>query len=209
MIDIGKLMTELARDRPLFHSEADFQHALGWQIQRANPEYAVRFEYKPRPNLAMYADLWLATVGVVVELKYRTRSLNCEVGGEAFHLRDQRAHPPSRYSFLKDLQRLEEFVRTVKKVRAGLAVFLTNDPAYWKVTSGRQVVDADFRIHEGRQLAGEMVWSERTSPGTKEGSEDPIRLAGEYRVGWRDYASVGTERHAVFRYLAIQVGNGI
>ena len=32
MVDIEKLMKELARDRSVFHSEADFQHALGWQI---------------------------------------------------------------------------------------------------------------------------------------------------------------------------------
>ena len=124
MIQIDRLMKELARDRPVFHSEADFQHSLGWQIHRTNPEHAVRFEYKPRAELAMYVDLWLATAGVVVELKYRTRKLECEIGGEPFLLCDQAAGPPSRYSFLKDVERLEFFVSTVPDVRSGLgAVF--------------------------------------------------------------------------------------
>ena len=208
MVDIEKLMKELARDRSVFHSEADFQHALGWQIHRANPGHAVRFEYKPRAELAMYVDLWLATAGVVVELKYRTRKLECEVGGEPFLLRDQAAGPPSRYSFLKDVQRLENFVSTVPDVRSGLAVFLTNDAAFWKEPSRRNLVDSEFRLHEGRRVAGEMAWSERASDGTKKGREAPIRLTGGYRLRWRDYAGVGLGRHARFRYLAIRVGDG-
>ena len=208
MVDIDKLMKALARDRPVFHSEADFQHALGWQIHRANPGHAIRFEYKPRAELAMYVDLWLATAGVVIELKYRTRKLKCEVGGEPFLLRDQAAGPPSRYSFLKDVQRLEDFVFTVPDVRSGLAVFLTNDATYWKEPSRRNLVDSEFRLHEGRQVAGEMAWSERASAGTRKSREAPIRLTGPYRLQWRDYVSVGNGRHATFRYLLIRVGDG-
>lgn len=84
MIDIDRLMKELAHDRPVFHSEADFQHALGWQIHRSNPQQTVRLEYRPRPESAMYVDLWLASEGVVVELKYRTRKLQCRVRDEQF-----------------------------------------------------------------------------------------------------------------------------
>lgn len=208
MVDFEKFMKELAKDRPVLHSEADFQHALGWQIHRANPEQAVRLEYKPRPKLAMYVDLWLPTAGVAVELKYRTRKLKCKARGEEFRLRDQGAHPPSRYSFLNDVQRLEEFLGTVAEVRAGLAVFLTNDAAYWKEPSRRNVVDVEFRLHEGRRIAGEMAWSERAKPGTKKGREAPICVNGNYALKWRDYASVGNGRHAQFRYLAVRVGDG-
>ena len=140
-----------------------------------------------------------------MELKYRTRKLECKVGDEQFHLRDQAAQPPSRYSFVKDLQRLEHFVCTVPEVKAGLAVFLTNDTGYWKQPSRRNVVDADFRLHEGCRLAGEMAWSERAGPGTRKGREAPIRLAGEYPIRWRDYAKLDSARHARFRYLAIRV----
>lgn len=155
----------------------------------------------------MYVDLWLATHGVAVELKYRTRKLERKKRGEWFLLRDQGAHPPSRYSFLKDVQRLEECVRTAKEVRAGVAVFLTNDAAYWNKPTRRNVVDAEFRLHEGegRRVSGEMDWSELASPGTKMGREEPIRLRGEYPVQWRDYESVGKGRYAQFRYLTIRV----
>ena len=171
-------MKELARDRPVFHSEADFQHSLGWQIHRTNPEHAVRFEYKPRAELAMYVDLWLATAGVVVELKYRTRKLECEIGGEPFLLCDQAAGPPSRYSFLKDVERLEFFVSTVPDVRSGLALFLTNDAAYWKGPSHPNLVDSKFRLHEGRQVAGEMAWSEACKRRNEEGPRSTNTVDG-------------------------------
>lgn len=207
MVDIEKLMEELARERPVFHSEADFQHALAWQIHRTNPGHAVRLEHKPRANSAMYVDIWMATVGVVVELKYRTRELDCEVQGEPFLLRDQAARPPSRYSFMRDIQRIEDFVSTVPDVRSGLAVMLTNDSLYWNRPSRRNLVDAEFHLHEGRRVGSEMAWSKRASDGTRKGREATILLTGAYHLQWRDYASVGAGRHARFRYLAIRVGD--
>jgi hypothetical protein len=47
MIALETLMADLAAERPLFHSEADFQFALAWLIQRQHPEATVRLEYKP------------------------------------------------------------------------------------------------------------------------------------------------------------------
>ena len=44
MLDIDQLMACLADTRKVFHSEADFQHALAWQIHRAMPEGQVRLE---------------------------------------------------------------------------------------------------------------------------------------------------------------------
>ena len=44
MLDIEGLLTSLAQSRKVFHSEADFQHALAWQIHKARPDspYAPR-----------------------------------------------------------------------------------------------------------------------------------------------------------------------
>ena len=51
MLDITHLMNELAHDRLVFHSEADFQHALAWRIHDAMPDCGVRLEYSPfQPN---------------------------------------------------------------------------------------------------------------------------------------------------------------
>ena len=42
MLNIHLVMQELAKHRPVFHSEADFQFALAWQIRASMPETEVR-----------------------------------------------------------------------------------------------------------------------------------------------------------------------
>ena len=37
------ILTDLAEKRSIFHSEADFQHALAWEMHRR--EYDIRLEY--------------------------------------------------------------------------------------------------------------------------------------------------------------------
>lgn len=89
----------------------------------------------------------------------------------------------------------------------GFAVFLTNDPSYWKPPRKQNPVDAEFRIHESKAIKGDMKWDPRTSPGTKKGRECPIRLKGSYECNWRDFSSFGGEKYEQFRYLAIEVRN--
>jgi hypothetical protein len=128
MLDIHHLMSELARSRPVFHSEADFQHALAWQIREAMPDCSVRLEFKPFPDddKRMYLDIWLPTVGVAIELKYPTRKLELNHNDEYFSLADHSAQDIQRYDFLKDLQRLENVVARHQPAKAGYAVLLTN-----------------------------------------------------------------------------------
>ena len=167
MLDIETIMRALARDRPLFHSEADFQHALAWRMHEAMPDSGIRLEYKP-PGKRIYLDLWLERIGVAIELKYRTRKpalkrkLALEHNGEAFELRNQSANDISRYDFMKDIQRLES-LSGIPRAKAGFAIFLTNDHLYWNEPARRDTVDASFHMNEGRQLRGEMAWSERAS----------------------------------------------
>ena len=208
MLDINRLMDGLAAERPVFHSEADFQHALAWRI-RKETERDVRLEFKPFPEERMYLDLWLPDIGVAVELKYRTRKLEVERNGESFALCDQGAQDLGRYDFLNDLQRLERVVAKAPHGRRGIAVLLTNDPLYWKPPYRRGTVDAEFRLHEDRKLPGEMSWSKRAGKGTTVGRKCPIRLCGSYRLKWQDYGLAVTAaaetKNAQFRYLALLV----
>ena len=204
MLDFVGLMNDLVRNRPVFHSEADFQHAFAWCIHDAIPDGRVRLEFKPFPAERMYLDIWLPGIGVAVELKYRTRKLNLLREGESFALRDQGAQDVLRYDFLKDIQRLEQLHR-LPKAQAGFAALLTNDPTLWKHPSSTATVDAAFRLHEGRTITGEMAWSRRASAGTTKGRKDPIRLNGSYDLHWQDYADMGDGDYRRFRYLAVQV----
>ena len=75
MIDFNLLLATLANKRPVFHSEADFQHALAWELQLLYPNVNIRLEYRPpgfdRRN---YMDIWVIDEdkAIAVELKYKT-----------------------------------------------------------------------------------------------------------------------------------------
>ena len=206
MLNIQDLMNALARDRPVFHSEADFQHALAWRIHEAIPDCECRLECKPFRKKPMYLDIWLHGIDVALELKYLTRQLDIECKGEFFALRYQGTQA-ARYDFLKDIQRLEK-LRNLPNAKAGFAILLTNEPTYWKSPSHSNTVDEAFRLHEGRSISGERAWSEQASPGTIQGREEPIYLDGSYDLHWQDYSYLGERNNHRFRYLAVQMSYG-
>ena len=115
-LDIDGLMKGLSKQRPIFHSEADFQHALAWRIHETIPGCQLRLEYPfPHEGRRMYLDTWLPNEGVAIELKHFTARLELDCGGEQFSLRDQAASDLARSGFLEDVQRLEYVVKDRKQ----------------------------------------------------------------------------------------------
>ena len=205
MLSIDALLATLAQSRKVFHSEADFQHALAWQIQKIAPDRLVRLEVDafPDQDRRRFLDIWLPVDGIAIELKYVTRKLEVDHDGESFALRDHSAQDTRRYDFLLDIQRLEA-IRS-NGCRAGYAVLLTNDSSYWTDPVTRDTQDAAFRIHEGRDISGDLAWAERAGSGTVKGRESPINLQGSYRLSWQDYSTFPGRSYGMFRYLAVTV----
>lgn len=205
-LDICALMSGLAERRPIFHSEADFQFALAWRIHETLPNCEVRLEFKPFLSERMYLDVWLPTECVALELKYLTRELTTECAGEKFALRDG-ARDVGRYDTLKDIQRIERMVSETR-ANTGFVITLTNDNNYWETPPRKKPTkDAEFRIHEGRDLKGKLAWQDGASKGTTKGREAPISLKGSYTLDWRNYSNLKSEKYGRFRYLAVQVGD--
>lgn len=204
MLDITKLMNDLAGDRPVFHSEADFQLAFGLCVHNASPNERVRLEYRPFPTERMYVDIWLPAIQVAVELKYQTRRLAILYEGEAFELLNQGARDIRRYDFLKDVQRLERLLKS-KRAKTGFVVLLTNDHSLWTQPSSSGTIDAAFQLHEGRTVTGRMAWSEKASPGGIGPRKEPILLEGSYDLHWQDYWRRTDGHNSWFRYLVVKV----
>jgi hypothetical protein len=195
MIDLESLLNsalaDLAQRRPLFHSEADFQHALAWVLHERFADAKVRPEM-PRDlnSKRAHVDLWIELNGlkIAIELKYLTRSLDLEIDGERFSL-TQGAGDWARYDVLKDLQRIECLVRA-GLADLGAVVALSNDPAYWTPFRAGFVPNyAAFRIDEGHRVEGTMGWGESTGPGTLKGRGQPIQLLASYTCRWTPYSS--------------------
>lgn len=210
MLDIDDLMSGLFLRRRIFHSEADFQHALAWHIHETHPDCDVRLEFNAsgagQRRLAL--DIWISAnqVHLAIELKYCTRLLSLDWLDEQFALRDQSAQDTRRYNFLKDIERIEQVLDMREDVTRGYAVLLTNDHRYWTPSMNTGAVDSAFRIHDGRHVfSGNFRWNDNASAGTKRNRENPIQLRNSYRMRWRDYSSFGDKPGQVFRYLAIEI----
>jgi hypothetical protein len=82
---------------------------------------------------------------------------------------------------------------------------LTNDRSYWQPSSRSDTIDAAFRLHEGRILAGTFAWAARAGRGTTRRRDAPMHLTGHYPCRWQDYSQVGQTKSqaASFRYLLI------
>jgi len=193
MLDVEGLMAALSVSRPVFHSEADFQHALAWQFHLRYPTARIRLE-KIFGRLHIDIAASIEDQEYAFELKYKTRKATLEIADESFYLQNHSAHPPSRYDFVKDIARLESIAHTVGRPINAFAVFLSNDEIYWRSPGTTRGISADFSIHEGRRISGELGWGPNASAGTRKGREEPIKLRGEYQLKWRSY-SLGDKRN--------------
>ena len=128
MLAIHDSLAALAVQRPVFHSEADFQHALAWQLHQSMTDPNIRLELPVAGESQRHLDISLrhGEDHVLLELKYKTRELKATVCDETFHLRDQGAQPLGRYDYLKDIERLESMLMELGAT-CGYAILLSND----------------------------------------------------------------------------------
>ena len=207
MLDIHKLMADLSKHHKIFHSEEYFQRALAGQIRKEMPNCEICLEFLYRKK-NWRLDIWIPIKETAIELKYRTNKLELEHEDEYFSLRSHGAQPQGRYDFLEDIQRIEQVVAH-GKAKSGVAVLLTNDSDLWDPPKGngwKTTIDADFRLHEGRILTGELAWSEQASDGTMrtdKGKNQPIRLKGSYHLHWKDYSRFEKENDRQFQSQAV------
>ena len=206
--EVRDLMKVLAMRRPVFHSEADFQHALAWALHERHSNASVRLEYRPPDFGRRYIDIWFQekTRTLAIELKYWTRRLDRTVGEEKFSLLDQGAQDIGRYDFLKDVQRLEEVVG-LSPGCIGIAIALTNDSNYWSPPRRSTTVDSAFRLHDGRIAQGRVEWAAHTGKGTSQGREAAITLSGAHTMLWQDYSRIEGDGHTRLCYLLVAVSN--
>jgi len=207
MIDIGEILANLAKKRPIFHSEADFQHAFAWEIHQKLPNALVRLELPVQvKNEYLHIDIWVKNQDEVlaVELKYKTRGLSVEIDDEHYRLKNQGAQDLGRYDFIKDIRRLEH-VASGQKNCVGYAVFVTNDSAYWAKPANNDTVDAKFRINDGRVLEGVLDWDANASDGTKKNREQVLILRNKYVAQWENFSHLSPARYGEFRSLTVRV----
>lgn len=88
------------------------------------------------------------------------------------------------------------------KADLGIAVTLTNDPGYWRPSTGGTIDDA-FRLHPKRPpVTGQLNWTAKAGKGTIKGREE-LKVRGVYPLAWRHYSRPQPEHE--FQYLMLPV----
>lgn len=204
MIDMHGVLARLSVDRPLFHSEADFQHALAWRVQCEHPDAKIRLETRPERGTHLDLLLDVRAKRIAIELKYWVARFEGEVGGEHYDLPNRGGHAIARYDFARDVSRLERCI-DLGYADQGWAIALTNDPAYWTAGTKLSPVDLAFRIHNGSILNGQLCW--RAGAGSGSGARGAVlTISGRYTCRWREYATVrAPTRTDSLWYLALPI----
>ncbi|MBM3206404.1 MAG: hypothetical protein FJZ43_02170 [Candidatus Staskawiczbacteria bacterium] len=205
--DIKKTLSDLSQERKIFHSEADFQFALAWLIQKQFPNAVIRLERNFGKERKEYLDIWIKidSYFYFIELKYKTKKLEINDNGEDFLLTEQSSTDTGAYDFIKDIARIERFTQSNKKA-IGYVIMLTNEGFYWKEARNPNTNDAEFKLCEGRNINGDLSWGPKTSLGVMQGREKTICLSGSYTLNWHTYSSF-LEKLTEFKYLLVSVNH--
>ena len=174
-----------------------------------------------------------------IELKYKTRSINDKKGemkikGEQYHLKNQSAHDCGCYDYLWDIHRIEMFSKdndycfgdksyTFGK---GYAIFLTNDPLYWKGPAKEGGRYFNFRLADQYKNNNiqtrtidrncKLVWKDKGEDMSEEVmSDNPKGIAPrnrcipiqgkKYELKWKNAVTSANENIPEFKYIILEI----
>ena len=220
--NIIQAIRHLAASKRIFCSEADFQFALAWELQRILSSAQIFLEsgVPIGQQDTFYVDIIvvLNSKRYYIELKYQTSLCETSFCGFSINLRNKSAQDLMRYDYLKDIYRL----LTIKKCHqsdfgGGYAIILTNDKLIYDVprSSANPPLDFNFRIHDRRGLPkgkstypvpGPVFWNycgpsitHWTITGPRKGFPLPMTI----NTKWEQYLifTDGNGKNQDFRYL--------
>ena len=94
---------------------------------------------------------------VPIELKYKTKKLKTEFNGESYDLTNHGATDIGRYSFRKDIYRIEQYLSKEKNSDFGIIFILTNEDNYIKNNVGeKETFDKHFTCHQNSIIKKEF-----------------------------------------------------
>ena len=205
ILDIEKLekcMKSLSNKRRIFHSEADFQFALAWEIkENYKDDVNIRLEY---PVDKMNIDI-VVFFGennkqmIPIELKWLRTKFECYIGGEKFQLALSGADAEVRYDCLKDIKRIENISEIRDDFLEGYTIWISNIETHF--TGEHKYMQ--FDISQDETQKGKIYWDKneqdeiKNIDGTlkkslREGDSrcNVIELKDSYTFSWEDYSII-------------------
>lgn len=233
-----KAIIELQNQRPIFHSEDDLKLALAFNIKQTNPELEIRLE---RPvvleminrngkKITVRAPIDIVVIDTngnsyPIELKYKTRKANISLNDENYILAEHGAQDVGRYSFRKDIYRIENYKSKNLSFKYGYVLILTNDNAYFeKNVFEKDNFDKHFSCHNEALLNRyDLSWNYTKMDKTKFKLDEnnvwyninskehwtckkdyfyKLDLSKDYGITWRDFSVI---EKINFKYCLIKI----
>ena len=162
--EISDCMSRVAAVRPLFHSEADFQHELAMELRRSGHQVRLEVPYSIAINgaqVGVQLDILViepkTQQRTAIELKYVTARKTVVHAGETFNLCQNWGTNLSRFDCWADFQRVGGLI-AAGQADCGFAVFLTNAEDAWLIDASTTGIMAQkFSIHDNRNVAAGVV----------------------------------------------------
>jgi hypothetical protein len=233
-----KSILKLQKEREIFHSEDDLKLSLGFIIKELYPELEIRLEkpvninmidiYGKYPIVRAPIDIIVSDKNgktIPIELKYKTKKLKTEFNGESYNLTNHGATDIGRYSFRKDIYRIEQYLSKEKNSDFGIIFILTNEDNYIKNNVGeKETFDKHFTCHQNSVIKKEFRgWNYSkidTSKYIKENNfwkyvnqnkkhwtytrdkSYKLELKNDYPIIWNEYSALNNSE---FKYCLIKV----
>ena len=231
---INDVLENLAKRRPLFWSEADFQFEFAWELHKklgegANIYLERRFELdndkdtRDKNHNKYYVDIWVEYQDGIypIELKYTTTVCKIHDAENPVETKEQSARDAGCYRFLWDIKRLEEIKTSLspKEVK-GYAIMLTSDAGYYEERKPKQpTLFDDFRLTHNRKIKKdtELKWNLSRIAEDKRADHwsrnwPKFTLKGEYILQWQDFKPIQTKpviddkgNSVTLKYLLVEV----
>ncbi len=198
---ILKSLTSLGKIRSIFHSEDDFKFSFSKIFQEElGEDYEIRLE-RPEEIEMLKRDGSLDTVrapidivvintktklSYPIELKYKTKKFETGYDHEEYKLSAHGANDLGRFSFRKDIYRLEHIVEKKDKSVQGFFIVITNDEKYWDDdVSIKNTLDKNYSFHNGAILhAKDLGWNDKKLLKCGWAYSDENKLLKDKRVHW-------------------------
>lgn len=202
----------LEKNEELLFNERDFQMHLATFLRMTGHYNDVDVEYYvPVNELDRYKEIWDTELRMDVlvrkdkeylpiELKYKTKSVRKrilrfgeQIAEKVEVMKNQGAQDLGMYDFWKDVRRIEIVRKRFKAIKNGLAVFVTNDPAYLK--AGRETSN-HFKFSMTEGVHGRVKhWLDKESTCCK--THPNFEVENDYSLQWTHKTVEGIELHYI------------
>lgn len=229
----------LQQQRPVFHSEDDFKFEFSRVLsQLLGDNYEIRLERptiitmvkrdgsKPPPVRAPIDIIVInkeENTICPIELKYKTKLFETTISDEIYDLKAQGAPDRGRFSFRKDIYRVEQLVLKENNIPYGYFIVITNEDLYLHDISTKNNLDKNYsfhqdailhkndlgwnyekQIHDGYILNKHELIKNNKKHWTSTGNEFyKLDLQGTYQIKWEDYSENNSEK---FHMSIVKVG---